>query len=117
MSNNPRRRRIEIIIPALLIAGLASMLIGRQWFADTAWIGVSPTTVRVNINVATEAELRLLPGVGPALAGRIVANRAAEGPFQSIGDLDRVKGIGPRTIAKLAPFIIADVEDGTDALH
>lgn len=112
-----RRRRVEVLIPALLIAGLSLTLLVRLWSADPAWVGASPSTLRVNINTASKTELRLLPGVGPALAGKIIANRAAAGPFRSIEDLDRVEGIGPRTIKKLAPFIIADADLDAAALH
>lgn len=56
---------------------------------------------RVNINAATMAELEMLPGIGPALARRIIEDRDTHGPFQSLDALDRVKGIGPRTIDRL----------------
>jgi competence protein ComEA len=60
-------------------------------------------TLRVPIdpNRADEAELRALPGIGPALAKRIVEFRRAEGPFGAVEDLRRVRGIGPRTVARL----------------
>jgi competence protein ComEA len=59
---------------------------------------------RININTASVAELEVLPGIGPALARRIVDDRTASGPFASLDHLDRVKGIGPRTIEKLRPL-------------
>lgn len=59
----------------------------------------------VDVDVATAAELDRLPGIGPALAGRIVADRDARGPFGSLRGLDRVKGIGPALAAKLAPHV------------
>ncbi|MGD9688967.1 MAG: ComEA family DNA-binding protein [Phycisphaerales bacterium] len=55
----------------------------------------------INLNTAGATELQLLPGIGPALAARIIADREANGPFASVEDLDRVRGIGPRTIEKL----------------
>ncbi|MBK7405464.1 MAG: helix-hairpin-helix domain-containing protein [Phycisphaerales bacterium] len=63
---------------------------------------------RINVNTAGAAELDLLPGIGPALASRIIADREAHGPFRSLDDLDRVSGIGPKTVAKLAPFAKAE---------
>ncbi len=54
---------------------------------------------KVNVNAATEAELQSLPGVGPALAGRIVAHREENGPFASPEDLLAVSGIGEKTLA------------------
>ncbi|MDX1647413.1 MAG: helix-hairpin-helix domain-containing protein [Longimicrobiales bacterium] len=55
---------------------------------------------RIDVNRADPAELQRLPGIGPALASRIVAERA-ESPFVSVEDLVRVRGIGPGTVAKL----------------
>lgn len=65
-----------------------------------------PATVgKININKATQAELELLPRVGPALAQRIIEYRSAHGPFKHINDLDKVKGIGAKTIEKLKPLV------------
>jgi competence protein ComEA len=65
----------------------------------------SPLTHRVNINTAGQAELELLPGVGPALAKGIMDYRTLHGPFKAIADLDKVKGIGPKKLAKIAPLV------------
>ncbi|WP_026332194.1 ComEA family DNA-binding protein [Deinococcus apachensis] len=56
---------------------------------------------RVNLNSATPEQLEALPKVGPALAARIVQGR----PYRSLADLDRVKGIGPSTLAALRPLV------------
>ena len=56
---------------------------------------------KININTATAAELDKLPGVGPAMAKRIVEWRQANGPFQSGEDLKQVKGIGEAKYQKL----------------
>ena len=60
---------------------------------------------RVNINTATAGELQALPGIGATLAQRILEERASGGPFSSAQDLRRVRGVGPKTIEKLAPLI------------
>jgi competence protein ComEA len=57
----------------------------------------------LDINTAPADSLELLPGIGPALARRLVADRAAHGPYLVAGDLERVSGIGPRIAARLAP--------------
>jgi competence protein ComEA len=54
----------------------------------------------INVNTASAAELEALPGVGPALAGRIVAYRQANGPFGAVEDLLEVSGIGERTLER-----------------
>jgi len=55
----------------------------------------------LDVNRASVDELRLLPRIGPALAARIVAGR----PYRSIGELRRVRGIGPRTLERLRPLL------------
>lgn len=52
----------------------------------------------VPLNQATAEELQDLPGIGPALAERIVAYRKEHGPFKSIEQLAEVKGIGQRKL-------------------
>jgi competence protein ComEA len=57
----------------------------------------------VDVNLASAAELERLPGVGPALAARIVEARARDGPFGSVDDLRRVRGVGGATLERLRP--------------
>lgn len=52
----------------------------------------------VNLNVADAAALQTLPGVGPALAARIIAWRDENGPFRSVDELLAVSGIGDKTL-------------------
>lgn len=59
----------------------------------------------INVDVATAEELDALPRVGPALAERIVADRDSLGPFGSIEQLQRVKGIGPAMARTLSPHV------------
>ena len=60
----------------------------------------------VNINSATQERLESVPGIGPALASRIIAGR----PYQSVDDLLRVSGIGERTLESMRPFLTTDGE-------
>lgn len=55
----------------------------------------------ININTAGEKELDSLPGIGPAMAKRIIEYREKEGGFQSLEDLRKVKGIGEAKFNKL----------------
>jgi competence ComEA-like helix-hairpin-helix protein len=59
----------------------------------------------LDLNRAGAADLELLPGVGPALAQRIVSYRATHGAFASIDALAQVRGIGPKTLARLRPLL------------
>ncbi|GMK41371.1 hypothetical protein PCCS19_44270 [Paenibacillus sp. CCS19] len=72
--------------------------------ADSA---VASTDGRIDINHATAQQLDELPGIGPAKAAAIVADREANGPFRSVDDLDRVKGIGLKMIEKLRASVVA----------
>jgi competence protein ComEA len=62
---------------------------------------------RVRINSASAAELQQLPGIGPALAQRIVETRNS-GRFTNADDLLRVPGIGKAKLAKLRDYVEVD---------
>jgi competence protein ComEA len=57
---------------------------------------------KININTAGAEELDKLPGVGPALAERIIQYRTENGPFSQAEDLQNVSGIGPKTYEKMS---------------
>ncbi len=63
------------------------------------------TPARVNVNTANAEALQALPGIGPALAERIVADREANGPFQTPEDLLRVPGIGSKRWERIRPLV------------
>jgi competence protein ComEA len=65
------------------------------------------STVKIDINRATVAELQTLPGIGPVLAGRIVEYREANGPFRTIEQLMQVPGIKDALLERVRPFILA----------
>lgn len=68
----------------------------------------SPLAMTVAINSASAEEIQLLPNVGPVLAQRIVAFRDQHGRIRSIWDLQRVKGIGPKTADAIRPHVTFD---------
>ena len=65
----------------------------------------------LDLNRATAEELELLPRIGPTLARRIIEDRERRGPFRSVGELTRVRGIGPRTLEGIVPLATASVTD------
>ncbi len=60
---------------------------------------------RIDINTADAATLESLPGIGPALAGRIIRYREEQGPFSTIEELMNVQGIGERTYDRLRGLV------------
>jgi competence ComEA-like helix-hairpin-helix protein len=62
----------------------------------------------LDVNLASAADFERLPGVGPALAARIVDVRAREGPFGSVDDLRRVPGLGNATLERLRPSLVVN---------
>lgn len=67
----------------------------------------APGRGQVDLNHANAAELTQLPGVGRALATRIVAAREAFGPFATVDDLQRVRGLRRTEIDRLRPLVTA----------
>jgi competence protein ComEA len=58
----------------------------------------APSEPLINLNTATAEELDTLPGIGPALAGRIIAYREAYGAFRNVEEILEVRGVGPRVL-------------------
>jgi len=71
---------------------------------STTSSSVQPTG-KVNINTATAEELDTLPGIGPAIAQRIIEYRQANGTFQSIEEIKNVSGIGDKLFERLKDLI------------
>ena len=66
----------------------------------------STSKLVVNVNTAEAAELMLLPEIGKTTAARIVEERLANGPFRHAAEFGlRIKGIGPKTLPKVTPYL------------
>lgn len=107
---------VQTVLSLLVTAGLF-FLIGR-WSLPSAEPPSPHVEIAVpalNLNRATRAELRLLPGVGDVLAQRIVSHRARYGPFRDVDDLRRVPGIGARMLERMRPWLFIGTIDRTES--
>ncbi len=79
---------------------LAVVLLGSMAYGQTK-MGQG----KININTATIEELRLLPGIGDSTAKNILAYRKANGPFKTLNDVVKVKGIGEKKLKKFQGYL------------
>ena len=106
------RRADQATVAALVLLG-AGLLVA-HWVArgglQSRLIRIDsapplPLAWQVDVNSADWPELSVLPEVGDQLAREIVENRRKFGPFSSPADLRRVRGIGPKTIVRISPYL------------
>lgn len=71
----------------------------------TQTVTTSSSNGKVNINIASAAELETLKGIGPSKAQAIIDYRTEHGDFKSINDLLKVSGIGEKTLANIKDYI------------
>ena len=111
MVRNSLTKRLACIILccAAAAADAACVKLPRRSHAVAAQtparVGGSP---RVSINRASREELEKLPGIGPALAARIVEQRERFGPFRRAEHLMLVRGISERRFRQLRPYVDAE---------
>jgi competence ComEA-like helix-hairpin-helix protein len=121
----PAERRGAIALMTILLLGTcwdlwqasswAHRSVARFAVADTSARGESnpfhandltdSSRAALDLNRATAAELDALPGIGPVLAGRIVARRQRQGPYRRPEDLLEVAGIRQRLFERLRPLV------------
>lgn len=73
-------------------------------------ISVEQVEGKVNINTATEAQIALLPGIGPKLAAEVVNYRTNNGGFKTIEDIKKVSGVGDKKFEKIKDFVVLEGE-------
>ena len=62
----------------------------------------------VDVNSASKEDLMTLPGIGPVLAQRILEYRESQGGFESVDELQNVKGISKKKLEKLRPLVVVE---------
>jgi competence protein ComEA len=69
--------------------------------AALAQKGKAASTEKVNLNTATLEQLQTLPGIGPAMAKRVIEYRTKVGKFNKIEEIINVKGIGEKRFQRI----------------
>lgn len=100
-----RQRRTQNTLAA--IAFLLHLALLVRWWCIPDPLPVRQGQLIIDINQASSQEFSVLPQVGPVLAKRIVENRTRLGRFESVGDLQRVHGIGHSTVQQIRPYCVA----------
>ncbi len=88
-----------------MFAKLTLLLLTAATFYAAGPAAAAESSGVVNVNTASADQLALLPRVGPALAGKIVAHREENGQFKKAEDLLLVSGIGDKMFALIEPFV------------
>ena len=109
-----RNSLLRVLDRSAVVALLCTCLLATAayWYRNQhGWVEIDRAprgelTFQLDINHADWPEFTLLPDVGESLAKRIVQSREAEGPFADHEDLARVRGIGPKTLARVRPFLM-----------
>jgi competence protein ComEA len=94
-------RKGEVSAPA--VASVAPSRSPRSAPQATA---AATTQFPINLNTATAEQLEAIPGIGPVLAQRIIEYRQTHGRFQSVDELLEVRGIGPKRLENMRPYVV-----------
>lgn len=94
-----------VIIVLLLLAHWGRVIGGGAPAVEIERLETAENRFQLDINRATWVEWMQLEGVGETLSRRIVEDREQNGPFASIDDIQRVRGIGPKTLEELRPWL------------
>jgi len=120
-------RRVLLFVTGAFVAGLGIRFIQETFpsthrndyeTADSTFAALSAAALTgpgetpeaqtgpLDLNTATKQQLVALPGIGEVIAERIILYREDHGPFKSVDDLSRIKGISKRKVEQLKPLII-----------
>ncbi|MFC1620986.1 ComEA family DNA-binding protein [Candidatus Omnitrophota bacterium] len=105
ISRSERSLILILLLAGLLCAGLSYYLKVTNSSCQSEIINIEEPLFLININTASALELERLPGIGPILAGDIVAYRQNTGGFKKITELKNIKGIGDKKLEKIKDHV------------
>lgn len=92
----------EILVDAVVEERISKGPIGVD---DTEVVENDTLHIKLLLNSAEREDLEGLPGIGATIAGRIVEYRRQHGEFYSLDELLKIKGIGPKTLERIKPYL------------
>lgn len=98
---NWQRRMVVAVVGVMALVALAGAAPAMGASEETGKGKIAP----IDLNRASEDELTAIPGIGKAMARRIVEFREEHGPFRRVEDLLKVRGIGEKSFEKMRPFV------------
>lgn len=104
MKRNQLRTRWAVVLTVALLVmmlPLSASAAKNKVAADVP----QASSIKVDINTADTATLCTLPGIGPDIAERIVSYRAEHGPFSSADQLEQIKGVGQKKLARISGLV------------
>jgi competence protein ComEA len=98
---NAQRYKRSLVVRIVLVYLLVAFLFP----LGGVYAGSAKLEGKVNVNQATAEQLEMLPGIGKKTAAAIVEYRAKNGTFTNVSDLQKVKGIGKKTLGEMEGLI------------
>ena len=98
-------QRVLALVASFLLLAMAGYWV---WLGDQVEVDQQPPKTvqfQLDMNQAEWPEWTLMPEIGETLARRIVQYREANGPFRTHEDIQKVRGIGPKTLDKMRPYL------------
>jgi len=101
-------RQVVLFLVIAALSGAGINFLAKRFIPIRAIACVNPNLGRININTADKETLKLIPGVGEKLAGRILDYRRQNGSFSALEDLKNIKGFHTRIWEKNRDLLILE---------